>query len=86
MKEAIRRWVSRLLWVLPAILVIYSLAKLSDYAWYRATVPVGFRDANWSGEWETKRYGLSGRLLVRMPDPLPVDEDFKVEAMLYYPI
>lgn len=67
--------------------VIYSFGKIADFGWYRATIPIGFRDSNWSGSWETKAYGgLSGRLLVRLPHPLPVDEDFKAEALVYYPI
>jgi hypothetical protein len=86
MNEAFRRWGRRLLWVLPSLLVIYSLVKLADVAWYRASIPVGFHDANWSGSWETKCYGLSGRLLVRLPDPLPEDVEFKAEALAYYPI
>jgi hypothetical protein len=68
-------------------LSIYLLVKLTDFAWYRTQIPVGFRDANWSGSWETKGYGgLSGRLLVRLSDPLPENEDFKAEALVYYPI
>jgi hypothetical protein len=87
MKGAIGRWARRLLWILPALLAIYSFVKLADFAWYRSAIPIGFRDSNWSGGWETKGYGgLSGRLLVRLPDPLPVDEDFKAEALVYYPI
>jgi hypothetical protein len=32
-------------------------------------------------------YGfISGRLLVRLPDPLPENEEFKAEALVYYPI
>lgn len=87
MNEAIPRWAGYLLWVLPALVVIYAFVKLADLAWYRANVPTSFQDANWSGGWETRSHGgLSGRLLVRLPDPLPVDEDFKVEALVYYPI
>lgn len=87
MNEAANRWSRRLLWVLPVLLVGYLLIRLADFAWYRTQIPVGFQDANWSGRWETKGYGgLSGRLLVRLPDPLPEDEDFKAEALVYYPI
>jgi hypothetical protein len=86
-KEAARRWGRRLLWLLPALLSVYLLVLFADFAWFRTNIPVGFRDANWSGRWETRRYGgLSGRLLVRLPDPLPEDQDFKAEALVYYPI
>ena len=87
MREAARRWGRRLLWAFPVVLSVYLLVMLADFAWYRAHIPVGFQDANWSGGWETKHYGgLSGRLLVRLPDPLPEDTDFKAEALVYYPI
>ena len=29
---------------------------------------------------------MSGTLLVRLPDPLPEDTDFTVEALVYYPV
>jgi hypothetical protein len=87
MKETANRWGRRLLWVFPVLLTVYLLVKIGDFTWYRTQIPVGFLDANWSGTWETKNYGgLSGRLLVRLPDPLPVDEDFEAEALVYYPI
>src|SRR5262249_31368198 len=87
MKETSIRWIGRLLLVLPMLLFVYALVKFVDFAWYRVAIPVGFRDANWSGSWETKVYGgLSGRLLVRLPDPLPVGQEFKAEALVYYPI
>lgn len=81
------KWGRRLLWVLPVLLSLYLVVKLADFAWYRTQIPVGFHDANWSGDWRTRSYGgLSGRLLVRLPDPLPEDVDFKAEALVYYPI
>jgi hypothetical protein len=60
---------------------------LADFVWFRIRIPVGFQNANWSGNWKTERYGfLSGRLLVRLPDPLPANQEFKAEALVYYPI
>ena len=60
---------------------------LADCIWFRAPVPIGFTNANWSGSWETKQFGaLSGRLLVRLPDPIPENEAFQAEALVYYPI
>jgi hypothetical protein len=87
MAEPRRKWRKRLLWVLPVLLAIYLLVRVTDYVWYRTQRPADFRDANWSGEWRTTKYGgLSGRLLVRLPDPLPENKDFKAEAMVYYPV
>ena len=87
MGPALRKWAGRLLWVLPALLVIYTVLGIANSLWYRFYLPPGFQNANWSGNWQTERYsGLSGTLLVRLPDPLPEDIDFKVEALVYYPI
>jgi hypothetical protein len=72
---------------LTIMLGIYVVVKLADYGWYRLQIPIGFHDANWTGKWDTEQYfGTMGRLLVRLPDPLPEDEDFKAEALVYYPI
>lgn len=87
MRESARKWGKRLLWVLPALLAVYCVVKLADFVWFRSQIPIGFQDANWSGSWQTEQYGsLSGRLLVRLPDPLPENQDFKAEALVYYPV
>lgn len=87
MGEARGRWRRRLLWVLPTLLAVYCLARVTDSVWYRAGRPADFRGANWSGEWRTAQYGgLTGRLLVKLPDPLPENKDFKAEALVYYPV
>ena len=87
MRERLQKWGKRLLWVLPALLALYVFLKVADFIWFRTQIPVGFVNANWSGKWETQQYwGLSGNLLVRLPDPLPENQDFKAEALVYYPI
>jgi hypothetical protein len=87
MKAALRKWGKRSLWILPILVAIYVTVMGVDLLWYRIHVPNRFRDANWEGRWETRRYGgLSGRLLVRLPDPLPEGVDFKAEALVYYPV
>ena len=87
MKHFLKKFGRFLLWVLPALLAIYVTAKLADYGWYRVQIPIGFHDANWTGQWDTERsLGTTGRLLVRMPDSLPENTDFKAEALVYYPI
>jgi len=86
-KEKLPKWGQRLLWVLPAILALYVFLKVADRIWFRMMMPAGFANANWSGKWETQlRWGFSGNLLVRLPDPLPENQDFKAEALVYYPI
>jgi hypothetical protein len=87
MKEAVQRWGKRSLWVLPVVLALYLIVMGVDLIWYRSHVPVRFQSANWEGSWETRRFlGISGRLLVRLPDPIPEGVDFKAEALVYYPV
>jgi hypothetical protein len=87
MKEAVHSWGKRCLWVLPVVLALYAVVTGLDFIWYRSHVPVRFQSANWEGRWETRRYwGLSGRLLVLLPAPLPQGVDFKAEALVYYPL
>ena len=69
------------------LIIAWILAGLLDLMWFRSTVPITFRDAKWSGSWKTQQYMfMSGRLLVRLPDVLPEDGEFKAEALVYYPI
>jgi hypothetical protein len=85
--QTARKWFRRLVGLLFALVALYVLVMLIDFVWFRTHVPVGFQKANWSGKWQTEQfYGFSGRLLVRLPDPLPEDQDFPAEALVYYPI
>ena len=87
MNESFRRWGNRCLWLLPLVLALYITVMGVDLVWYRSHVPVRFQSANWGGRWESRQvWGVSGRLLVRLPDPLPEDVDFKAEALVYYPV
>jgi hypothetical protein len=87
MREIARKWGTRLLRIFAGILAVYCVVKAADFAWFRSQLPEGFQDANWTGHWQTEEYGgLSGRLLVRLPDPLPENQDFKAEALVYYPV
>src|SRR5690349_3347805 len=81
MKADIRRWGRRCLWVLTVVLALTITVQGVDLLWYRSHVPVRFQNANWEGRWETRRYGgLSGRLLVRLPEPLPKGVDFQADS------
>jgi hypothetical protein len=87
MKAAAQRWGKRCLFLLPVLLALYITVLGVDFIWYRSHIPVRFQSANWEGRWVTHQYwGLSGRLLVRLPDPLPEGVDFKAEALIYYPV
>lgn len=87
MRDSFGKWARRLLW-LP-IVSLLALAGLfaADYVYFRLQTPPEFRAANWSGHWRTEQFnGFAGRLLVRLPDPLPEGQEFKAEAVAYYPI
>jgi hypothetical protein len=44
-------------------------------------------DSKWTGTWQSERMGnVKGRLIINMPDTLPVNTDFKVDALIYYDI
>jgi hypothetical protein len=87
MRAKILKWSTRLLWGLAGIMIVYYVVLFGDFMRFRTHVPVSFHDANWSGRWQTEQYnGFSGRLVVRLPDPLPENQDFKAEALVYYPI
>jgi hypothetical protein len=84
MKPVLRKCGKLLLWVLPVVLALYIVVMGLDFLGYRSQVPMRFRDANWEGHWATHRFWpLAGRLLVRLPDPIPDGIDFKAEAMVY---
>jgi hypothetical protein len=86
MRESTRKWGRRLVRFVFVLVVGYWAVKTADLVWFRAFVPITFQHANWVGAWRTNQYGLSGRLLVRLPDPLPDNKEFKAEALVYYPI
>ena len=82
-RERSHKWRQRLLWVLPSILALYVSCRAANAIWFRTQVPISFANANWSGKWTTQQYwDLSGNLLVRLPDPLPENQDFKAEALV----
>ncbi len=54
MRDSIRKWGRRMLWVLFAVLTIYCFGKLANYTWYRTQIPNGFQNANWTGSWPTE--------------------------------
>jgi hypothetical protein len=86
MREAVRKWGGRLIRLVFIVLVAYWVVKIADFVWFRAKIPASFLNANWSGSWQTHQYGLAGRLLVRLPEPLPNNKEFKADALVYYPI
>ena len=81
-----KSWLRRLTKLAMMLLAIAAAVLVADYGWFRTQVPLRFTYANWSGNWKTQQYGLKGRLLVHLPEPLPENEEFQAEALVYYPI
>ena len=81
------RWLRRI-WRLAATgIALLLLIGIADFFYFRASVPLNFYDANWTGRWKTEDVGwIRGRLLVKLPDPLPENESFYAQALVYYPI
>lgn len=79
-------WLRRLVGLALIAAMLWGGVVGADYLWYRLRLPVSFYGANWSGGWQSRVWGLRGRLVVRLPDPLPENEDFQAEALVYYPI
>jgi len=82
-KKSLARRIAKWLLILLALIVIL---RIGDYVWFRTQIPLRFTSANWTGTWKTQQYGLSGKLMVHLPDPLPEDQDFNADALVYYPI
>ncbi|BAX81817.1 hypothetical protein [Labilibaculum antarcticum] len=51
------------------------------------SLPDKYKDCEWSGTWQSENLGsIKGRLVVSMPDTLPQNKEFKVDALIYYDI
>jgi hypothetical protein len=73
--------------VLACLVGLYFVVPLADRLWYGARLPSTHRDAEWLGTWQSDQVSfVSGRLLARLPDPIPRDQEFDVEALVYYRI
>lgn len=82
-----KKWKKRLLVIAVVLLVIYLSLPIVDRIWFALSVPSDFADAQWRGEWNSDEFSLvSGRLVVKLPDPLPKDQEFDVDAVVYYRI
>jgi hypothetical protein len=42
------------------------------------------KDARWEGSFTSSKHPTSGRLLARLPDPIPRDTEFEFELIVYY--
>ena len=82
-----KKWKKRLLVVTAVLLVIYFALPIVDRVWFAFRVPSDFSDAQWHGDWNSDQFSLvSGRLVVNLPNPVPIDQEFDVDALVYYRI
>jgi hypothetical protein len=81
------KWKKRLLVVAAVLIVIYFALPILDHVWFTFHIPSDFSDARWRGDWNSDYFSpVSGRLLVKMPDPVPKDQEFDIDALVYYRI
>jgi hypothetical protein len=66
--------------------LLYLLAVSVNYLWYEYSIPRDFRDARWEGEFSSAKHPTSGKVLARLPDPIPRDQEFEFELVVYYDI
>ena len=81
------RWRRRLFLVVCTLVVLYFAMPLVDRVWFSMRTPTKYTDAEWVGDWNSEQISLvSGRILAKLPNPIPRDEEFDVDALVYYRI
>jgi hypothetical protein len=81
--KQLRKVVVGLAVLLSVGLLLFWGAHLANDFWYEQSIPRDFQGARWEGEFTSTKHPTSGRLLVRLPDPIPRDEEFDFEGVLY---
>lgn len=71
---------------ISAGIIVYWCMLLLNNAVYEFNIPRDFREARWEGEFVSAKHPTSGRLLVRLPDPVPRNQEFEFEAVFYHNI
>ena len=82
----VRKYAVRVAVVVTMGIIVYWCAFLLNNLWYEAAIPRDFGDARWEGEFASVKHPTSGKLLARLPDPVPRDREFEFEAVVYYDI
>ena len=60
------------------------VARVVNTIRYQQSVPRDLHNARWEGDFVSSRQPVSGRMIARLPDPLPRDQKFAFELMVYY--
>jgi hypothetical protein len=82
--KVFRKVVVGLAMLLSAGLLMYWGALVANDFWYEKSIPRDFHGARWEGGFTSAKHPTSGRLLFRLPDPIPRDREFDFEGILYY--
>jgi hypothetical protein len=82
----VRKYATRLAGLISAGIIVYSCVLFLNNIWYEFNIPRDFRDAKWEGEFVSAKHPTSGKLLARLPDPIPRDQEFEFELVVYYNI
>lgn len=78
-------WKKRFLIVAAVFLGGCFALPIVDRVWFAFRVPTDFANVPWRGNWNSEQVPLvSGQLLVKMPDKVPIDQQFEVETLVYY--
>ena len=79
------RWKKRLLISASIIAGLYVGVSLVNALWFWLSIPAELRDDTWKGTWNSNCYSFtSGRIVAKLPDPIPKGMSFQVDAAVYY--
>ncbi len=68
-------------------ILIIILANLTNAYILNSSIPNKFKDAKWKGNWKSGNLGIiGGKIIANLPDEIPNNESFEVNAMIYYNI
>ena len=68
--------------VLLGIRLLVPVVNALVFHW---SVPADLADAQWRGEWRSEVYPMiSGKIVADLPDPIPAEGTFQVDAFVYY--
>lgn len=81
-----KTWASRITKFLGWLLIVYVVVIGINEAWFRFSVGTKVWNSPWTGKFSSTKYAVSGRLLADLPDPLPRNQKFEFDAVIYYNI
>lgn len=68
-------------------ILIILIANITNAIFLKSSIPEKFKDAKWEGNWKSGSFSLiGGKIIANLPEEIPNNEEFEVEAMIYYNI